>query len=103
MGEGCNPNDCLAIARLEHQIEEFRKSNTATHEKLWLEINDLKTNDAVQDSKYDTILKQLNELTSEVKTLQAVPGNNWKDFTKIIGSSIVTLIIGYLFGKLGII
>lgn len=103
MNENCNPHECPVGQRLEHQLEEYRKSNSDTHQKLWNEINGLKTNDAVQDSKYDTILVQLNSVVTEVKALQAVPGNNWKDFVKTVLTSVTTLVIGYLFGKLGVI
>ncbi len=103
MGEGCSSNNCYDVTRLEHQIEELKKSNAATHEKLWNEINDLKTNDAVQDSKYDTILNQLNSVVMEVKALQAVPGNNWRDLVKTILTSVATLLVGYALGKIGIL
>lgn len=102
MGEGCNPNECPVGQRLERQLEEYRRHNTETHEKLWAEINTLKTNDAVQDSKYDTILSQLNMVVAEVKTLQAAPGNNWKDLVKTIITTVGSIIVGFVLAKLGI-
>lgn len=103
MGENCNPYECPLCQKLEHQLEEFKRANSETHEKMWNAINDLKTNDAVQDSRYDTIIGQLNSVVAEIKTLQSVPGDNWKAFTKTMLSSVVTLLIGFMFGKLGII
>lgn len=103
MDDQCNVHECAFIQRLESQIDDLRKTNSETHQKLWVAINELKTNDAVQDSKYDTILSQLNSVVNEVKALQAVPGDHWKDFTKTVFASVITLIIGYIFGKLGII
>lgn len=103
MNENCNLYECPQCQRLERQFDDLKKSNSETHQKLWEAINELKTNDAVQDSKYDTILNQLSSVVAEVKALQAVPGNNWKDLTKTVASSIVTLLIGFLLGKLGII
>lgn len=101
MGEGCNnPYDCPTGQRLEKQIDDLRKSNSETHQKLWEAINELKTNDAVQDSKYETIISKLNEVTAEVKALQAVPGNNWKDLVKTVISSVVSLIVGFALAKL---
>lgn len=102
MAEGCNPNECPVAQRFERQLEELRKHNTETHEKLWAEINTLKTNDAVQDSKYDTILSQLNMVVAEVKTLQAAPGNNWKDLVKTIITTVGSIIVGFVLAKLGI-
>lgn len=103
MSEGCNLNECAGLQRLEHQLEDLRKRNTETHEKLWNEINELKTNDAVQDSKYDTILSQLNTVVAEVKALQAAPGNNWKDLVKTIITTVGSIMVGYILAKLGIL
>lgn len=103
MGEGCNSNGCADIRRLEHDLEALRTQNTETHRKLWEEINTLKTNDAVQVTKYDTILNQLNTVVSEVKALQAVPGNNWKDLSKAIVTAVGSAIGGFVLAKLGIL
>lgn len=103
MGEGCNPHECPVGQRLEHQLEEFKKANSETHQKLWEAINVLKTNDAVQDSKYDTILSQLNTVVTEVKTLQAAPGNNWKDLVKTLITTVGSVIVGFVLAKLGIL
>lgn len=102
MGEGCNLNECAGLQKLERQLEEHRKRNTETHEKLWVAINELKTNDAVQDSKYDTILSQLNTVVAEVKALQAAPGNNWKDLVKTLITTVGSVIVGFVLAKLGI-
>lgn len=102
MSEGCSPNECPVGKRLERQLEEFRKHNTETHEKLWAEINLLKTNDAVQDSKYDTILNQLNAVVIEVKALQAVPGDNWKNLVKTVMTVLVSALLGFLAAQLGL-
>lgn len=102
MGEGCNPHECSISQRLEHQLEEFKKANSETHEKLWQSINELKTNDAVQDSKYDTILSQLNTVVAEVKLLQAAPGENWKNLVKTIITVAISALGGFLAAKLGL-
>lgn len=102
MSEGCDHTACGAIERLERQFVEFRQRNSEVHEKLWSEINTLKTNDAVQDSKYDTILNQLNTVVSEVKALQAAPGNNWKDLIKTIITTVGSVLAGFILAKLGI-
>lgn len=102
MGEGCNPFECAYGKRLENQIEELRKANTETHRQMWEELNNLKTNDAVQDSKYDNILSELNKVVIEVKALQAVPGNNWKDLVKTIITTVGSVVVGYVLAKLGI-
>lgn len=102
MSEECKSNECSGLYRLERQFEEHKKRNTETHEKLWNAINELKTNDAVQDSKYDTILSQLNTVVMEVKTLQATPGNNWKDLVKTIITTAGSVIAGFVLAKLGI-
>lgn len=102
MNEGCNPHECPVGQRLEHQLEEFKKANSETHQKLWEAINELKTNDAVQDSKYETIITKLNEVTMEVKALQAVPGNNWKEIIKTIITTVGSIIVGFVLAKLGI-
>lgn len=102
MGEGCNPHACPVGQRLEHQLEEFKKANSETHQKLWEAINELKTNDAVQDSKYDTILNTLREVTAEVKALQAVPGDNWKNLVKTLITVAISALGGFLAAKLGL-
>lgn len=102
MSEGCDPNTCSAIQRLENQIERLREENSETHRQLWSEINQLKTNDAVQDSKYDTILNQLNTVVAEVKALQAVPGDNWKSLVKTFITVTISAIGGFLAAKLGL-
>lgn len=103
MGEGCNSNECAGLDRIERNLETLRKHTSETHGKLWEAINELKTNDAVQITRYDTILSQLNSVVSEVKALQAVPGNNWKDLMKTVGTSIATLILGVLAAKMGLV
>lgn len=102
MNEGCNVPECAVNTRLEHQIEEFKKANAETHQKLWEAINALKTNDAVQDSQYATILSKLSEVTMEVKALQAEPGDNWKTLVKTVGTCLVSAVVGFLFAKLGL-
>lgn len=102
MLDNCTPSECLGIERLERQIETLRNQNTETHEKLWAEINALKTNDAVQDSKYDTILTQLNMVVAEVKVLQAVPGDNWKNLVKTVMTVIASALVGFLVARLGL-
>lgn len=103
MNDECNPNKCSYIDRLERRIETLRTQNTETHKRMWEVINELKTNDAVQITRYDTILSQLNSVVAEVKALQAVPGNNWKDLMKSVGTSIATLILGILAAKMGLV
>lgn len=103
MSEGCNQNECTGLDRLERQFETLRKHTSETHSKLWEAINELKTNDAVQITRYDTILSQLNSVVAEVKALQAVPGNNWKDLTKTLAASAVSLIAGVLASKMGLV
>lgn len=103
MGGECSLSECSGIERLERQIETLRNQNTETHKRMWEVINELKTNDAVQITRYDTILNQLNSVVAEVKALQAVPGNNWKDLMKTLGASIATLILGVLAAKVGLV
>lgn len=102
MPDGCDPNACSAIQRLEAQVEKLRTENAETHRQMWGEIHQLKTNDAVQDSKYDTILNQLNTVVAEVKILQAVPGDNWKSLIKTIGTVIISALGGFIAAKLGL-
>lgn len=102
MSEGCNPYECPVMPRLERQLEELKKSNSETHRQLWEAINELKTNDAVQDSKYETILSKLNEVTIEVKSLQAEPGENWKTLIKTIGTCVLSALIGFLMARMGL-
>ena len=94
--ERCNPYECPMCK----QFEDFRKETSEKRQKIWEALNELKTNDAVQNSKYDTILNKLNEVTMEVKALQAVPANNWKDLVKTVLSTVVSLIIGFALAKL---
>ena len=94
-GEHCNPYECPICK----QFEEFRKDTSEKRQKIWKVINTLKTNDAVQDSKYETILSKLNDVTMEVKALQAVPANNWKDLVKTVLSTVVSLIVGFALAK----
>lgn len=103
MSEGCSPHECPVGQRLEDEFKEFRKANSETHEKLWNAINELKTNDAVQDSKYDTILSELNKVTMEVKALQAVPGNNWRDLVKTVITTVGAALVGFVLAKFGIL
>lgn len=102
MDDSCNASECISLRRVSKQLEDHMKRNTETHEKLWTAINELKTNDAVQDSKYDTILSQLNTVVQEVKLLQSAPGDNWKSLTKTVLTSVGSILAGFVLAKLGI-
>lgn len=94
--EHCNPYDCP----ISRQLEEFKKDTSEKRQQMWKELNELRTNDAVQDSKYETILSRLSEVTTEVKNLQAIPANNWKDLVKAILSTVISLIVGFALAKI---
>lgn len=101
MDNECKEGICRDIQRLERMIELMRSSSSETHKAIWVAINELKTNDAVQDSKYDQILNNLRNVTTEVKALQEVPRNNWRELVHTIISTLVAVIIGYMAAKVG--
>lgn len=101
MGEDCVTAKITDdIKRLETSFEDFKKNNSEVHQKFWEEINKLKLSDAVQDNQYNTIIKQLADLTAEVRSIQEIPKNNWRSVIQTVIASVGTLIVGFLSAQL---
>lgn len=58
--------DCLGLIKakeIEEDINELRKQNSATHERIFSRVGDLEKNAGILGVQYENILEKLSELT----------------------------------------
>ena len=80
MPEKC-AEPCPDLTRLEQQVKDLQKQNGEDHKELRDRLVEVEVTNAVQNERYETILKELanltnshNELNRKLSELEAKPG-----------------------------
>ena len=101
MPENCNPRDCPLASRVQ-ALEEENKRHTKTHEGIYDRLRKVEQDNAVQSEQYKTILEKLDTLTQKVEALEAKPGKRWDKLAETALVVIVTAVIAFLLGRVGL-
>lgn len=77
MAEQCiiNPErDCLGLIKaneLEKDLNELRKQNSATHERVFDRLGELERKEGIQGEQYKHIIDKLGDMTANLNELKA--------------------------------
>lgn len=93
--------DCALVPRVE-ALEAANKQHGNTHREVFDRLRALETQTAVQENKLDTILRMLNELTEKVDALEAKPAKRWDKLAETVLVAIVTGVVCFLLGRVGL-
>lgn len=100
---------CTGLARLEQQLSDFQKQNGEDHKELRDRLAQVETTNAVQNAKYDAIMKGLNDLTREhekliakLEALESKPGKRWEGIVDKALWAVCAAVIAFLLGKAGL-
>lgn len=76
MDEKCILNaerDCLGLIKakeLEHDLNDLRKQNSSSHERIFERLGDLEKQEGIQGVQYENILEKLGDLTNNLNDLK---------------------------------
>lgn len=101
MSENCNPNDCPVTARVE-ALEEANKNHSRAHEGIYDRLRALETENAVQNAHWKNVDSKLDDLTAMVRELSGKAGKRWEKAVETILVAIVTGVVCFLLGRLGL-
>ena len=99
MHENCG--DCPVIPRVE-ALEEANRQHRKTHQGMYDRIRALETENAVQNAHWKNVDGKLDELTSMVRDLTGRAGKRWDKAMETILVAIVTGVVCFLLGRLGL-
>ena len=96
-----NCNDCPVLPRVE-ALEEANKNHSRAHEGMYDRIRALETENAVQNAHWENVDSKLDELTAMVRDLTGRAGKRWDKAVETILVAIVTGVVCFLLGRLGL-
>lgn len=98
-----------SIKRIENDLNDLRRQNSASHERIFDRLGKLEMGAAVRDEQYRHILDRLDTISTDVSSIDAKvddvesrPGKRWDDLVKIALTAIVSGLIAYLLFMLGL-
>ena len=68
---------CEELKELQRKFEKFEEESRQDSRELLIKVKDLEKKNEVQDTKYDEIIRKLDELTKQVKALEEKPAKRW--------------------------
>lgn len=77
-----------------HRINDLETDNKALHQ--------LATSVEVLATKQETIESNVNEIKTDVKALNALPGSRWEGLIKAAVTAIVSCLVGYALALAGL-
>lgn len=114
MPEKCivNPErDCLGLMKakeLEKDLNDLRKQNSASHERLFDRVGELERLEGIQGEQYKNILEKLDtltrrhdELNRKLGELEAKPGKRWESIVGQVLGLVVAALVGALLVRIG--
>lgn len=97
--------DCLGLIKareLEQDMNELRRQNSASHERIFDRLAALETHDAVQVTQFEMILEKLDGLAKKVGELEAKPGKRWEAIVGQVIGLVVAALVGAAIARLGL-
>lgn len=101
MPEKC-AEPCPDLARLEQQVKDLQKQNGEDHKEMRDRLSKVELTNAIQNERYDAILKKLDEVTAVVKTLEAKPGKRWESIVEKAIWAVAAAVIAFLLARIGL-
>lgn len=104
--------DCLGLMKaqeLERDVNELRKQNSASHERLFDRVGALEKSGAVQQEQYRTIMEKLNDMTEKqaeisrtLRDLEQKPAKRMDDIIKQIIGLVIAAVVGAALAHFGL-
>lgn len=108
-----DPNrDCFGLIKareIEQDLNELRKQNASTHERIFDKLNEMGKKDAVQEEKYNhflekmmTLTDKIEHLTNRLSVIEAKPAKKWEGMVEKVIGAVILAIAGFFLGRLGL-
>lgn len=98
-------NECAESCPMEPRIaalEKLQDGHTQTHREMFDRLRALETENAVQNANWTNVNGKLDELTAMVKELSGKAGKRWDKLAETVLVAIVTGVVCFLLGRLGL-
>lgn len=109
MSDCINNNQCKELTKLEQQIKDYIKQNSEDHKELRERITKVELTNAIQNERYDAILKELNgqnkqldEISQRISLIESKPAKRWDGIVEKCVWAIVAAVITFILAKIGI-
>ena len=109
MPENKCADSCPDLTRLEQQVKDLQKQNGEDHKEIRDRLSKAEMTNAIQNERYDAILKELGTLTDSVKelnaklsALEAKPGKRWEGIVEKSVWAVAAAVIAFLLGRIGL-
>lgn len=90
------------VSRLEDDLKEERIKRGNADKELDGRLRKLENGMAVSDTKLNTILDKLQDMSDKVDGLLSKPGKRWEAVVAAIISALVGGVIAFLLAKVGL-
>lgn len=94
-------NDCALVPRVE-ALEKTNEQHSATHREIFGRLGALETENAVQNAHWKNVDSKLDDLTAMVRELNGKAGKRWDKAVETILVAIVTGVVCFLLGRVGL-
>lgn len=108
MHDNCDPNGCPVLPRVE-ALEKANEQHSATHREIFGRLGSLETENAVQnahwenvDGKLDSLTAMVQKLTDKISEVENKPAKRWDKAVETVLVAIVTGVVCFLLGRLGL-
>lgn len=100
MPDKCTEN-CPLVPRVE-ALERENERHTETHKEIFKRLNQVETDNAVQEAHYKAIDAKLDELTIMVKELKDKPAKRWDSIVDKAVWAVAAAVISFLLARAGL-
>lgn len=95
------PENCPLVPRVE-ALERENERHTETHKEIFKRLNQVETDNAVQEAHYKAIDAKLDELTIMVKELKDKPAKRWDSIVDKAVWAVAAAVISFLLARAGL-
>lgn len=95
------PESCPLVPRVE-ALERENERHTETHKEIFKRLNQVETDNAVQEAHYKAIDAKLDELTIMVKELKDKPAKRWDSIVDKAVWAVAAAVISFLLARAGL-
>lgn len=98
-------NECKIedrVARLENRVDKNETDASEAHKEMFDRLREIEKAEAVQSTRFETILEKLDGLTSTVSDLTNKPGRRWEAIVDKALWAVLAAVIAFLLAKIGL-
>lgn len=97
--------DCFGLQKakeIEQDVNDLRRQNNATHERIFDKLNEMEKNESIQAVKRIGYESQIEEIKKDIKDQKEKPAKRWESMTEKIIGLVIAAVVGYILAHIGL-